>query len=190
MKQARSLAILQESFTFELSGVARDREMNFLPPGLCEIQTGKLICGPIGAVMKAPPSAGVHQGKLDLPGDVGTVNRPVTALHLAVNRADHAKGNPRDDENQTESSLIVHGTHSSWHLPCRLENIGVFQPDQLVQRQILKSVLARLLNEFRRDPLYFGADNFVAAQALESGGLQRFHILRRDTLNFHRDDLI
>src|SRR5467141_2277411 len=92
--------------------------MNFLPPGLRKIQTGKLICGPIGAVMKVPPRAGVHQGKLDLPGNVRTVNRPVAALRLAVNRADHAKRNPRDDENQTKGSFVVHGMHSSWHLPC------------------------------------------------------------------------
>src|SRR6267143_3221017 len=123
MNQARSLTIIQISFAFEFSGVARDREMNFLPPGLREIQPGKLICGPIGAVMKVPPCAGVHQRKLDLPWNVRTVNRPVAALRLAVNRADDAKRHPCDDENQTESSFVVHGTHPSWHLSCHLENI-------------------------------------------------------------------
>src|SRR6266446_2175200 len=101
--------------------------MNFLPPGLREIQTGKLICGPIRTVMKVPPSAGIHQGKLDLPGNVRMVNRPVAPLHLAVNRADHAKRNPRDDENQPESSFVVHGTHSSSRLSRNSENIGVLQ---------------------------------------------------------------
>src|SRR5712664_856908 len=90
--------------------------MNFLPPGLREIQTGKLICRPIRVVVKVPPRAGIHQGKLDLPRDVGTVNRPIATLHLAVNRADHAKRNPRDDEHQTESSFVVHGTHPSSRL--------------------------------------------------------------------------
>src|SRR5882762_6416435 len=92
--------------------------MNFLPPGPREIQTGKLVCGPIGAVMKVPPCARAHQGKLDLPGNVRTVNRPVATLHLAVNRADHAKRNPRDDENQTKGSFVVHEMHSSWHRTC------------------------------------------------------------------------
>src|SRR6267143_2199465 len=190
MKQACSLALLQVSLTFKFSSITRDREMNFLPPGLRKIQTGKLICGPIGAVVKVPPGSRVHQRKLDLPGDVGTVNRPVATLHLTVNRADHGKRNPCDDENTTESPFVVHGTHSSPRLARNSENISVLYCNQLFQSQVLKSMLACLPDEFRIDSHHLGAGDLITAQVFESSGLQRFHVFSRDSLNFHSDDLI
>src|SRR5207253_3890316 len=45
-----------------------------------------------------------------------------------------------------------------------LENSRLLEGDQFVERQVLEAVLARFVDEFRRDPLDFCADEFIHVQ--------------------------
>src|SRR5260370_1244368 len=82
------------------------------------------------------------------------------------------------------------GPHSSPYFQRNSQNVRVLERHQLVQSQILKPVLPRLLDELRRYPLHFRADELLAIQVLEACRLHRFHILRRDSLNLHPDQFV
>src|SRR6266699_2212755 len=82
------------------------------------------------------------------------------------------------------------GCHPSPSSSRRSENIGVLERHEFVQRQVLKSVLARFFNELRRDSLHLRADDFFALQILEASCLQSLHVLRRDSLHLHPDQLM
>src|SRR5260370_27332673 len=61
MKETGAFPVVKKPFAFEFSGVARDREMNFLSSWLREIQTSKLARGPVPTVVQLMPAAGIHQ---------------------------------------------------------------------------------------------------------------------------------
>src|SRR5437016_6442078 len=68
-----------------------------------------------------------------------------------------------------------------------LENSRLLEGDQFVERQVLEAVLARFVDEFRRDPLDFCADEFIHVQVFESRILHELYVLRRNALHFHSD---
>src|SRR5713226_5977597 len=51
-------------------------------------------------------------------------------------------------------------------------------------------MLARFFNELRRDSLHLRADDFFALQILEASCLQSLHVLCRDSLHLHPDQLL
>src|SRR5260370_6441882 len=84
MKQPGAFTVMQKPFAFEFSRVSRDRKMNFLPSRLGEIQSRTIGRRPLRTGVKVMPGAGVHQGKLHLPWDVGAPDGPVAALCIAA----------------------------------------------------------------------------------------------------------
>src|SRR6266436_6490133 len=82
--QPGAFTAMQKPFAFEFSRVSRDRKMNFLPSRLGEIQSRKIGHRPLRTGVKVMPGAGVHQGKLHLPWNVGAPDGPVAALCIAA----------------------------------------------------------------------------------------------------------
>src|SRR5712691_2782866 len=113
MKETGAFAVVKKPFAFEFSGVARDREMNFLSSGLCEIQTRKLARGPVRTVMEVMPAAGIHQRKLDLPLNVRPPDGPVATLRLSASRCGNSKYDSRDRQNENNGSMLFHGMSPS-----------------------------------------------------------------------------
>src|SRR6266851_9489605 len=109
MKETGALPVVKKPFAFEFSGVARDREMNFLSSGLREIQTRKLARGPVRTVMEVMPAAGIHQRKLDFPLNVRAPDRPISALRVSAPRFGDSKYDSRDRQNENNGSMLFHG---------------------------------------------------------------------------------
>src|SRR5947207_8768247 len=99
------------------------------------------------------PGAGIHQGKLHLPRSVRAPDSPVAALCLAAESLGDSEDNAGDYQDKTDGSLQIHRTSLLLRCAPNSQNVCVLERHQLVQSQILKSVLAGLLDELRRDPL-------------------------------------
>src|SRR6266702_1786926 len=109
MKETGAFAVVKKPFAFEFSGVARDREMNFLSSGLREIQTRKLARGPVRTVMEVMPAAGIHQREFNFPLNVRPPDRPISALRLSAPRFGNSKYDSRDRQNENNGSMLFHG---------------------------------------------------------------------------------
>src|SRR6266702_6587715 len=109
MKETGAFAVVKKPFAFEFSGVARDREMNFLSSRFCEIQTRKLARGPVRTVMEVMPPAGIHHRKLDFPLNVRPPDRPISALRVSAPRFGDSKYDSRDRQNENNGSMLLHG---------------------------------------------------------------------------------
>src|SRR5713226_8752418 len=133
MEKSRALAVVHEPFAFEFSGIPRDREMHFLPARFGEIQSGKLAHGPFRAGMKMMPAARIHQGKLYFPRLVGMANRPIAALRLAAKGGSESERGAGSGKNQTHHSIRIHGAFLLCCFSWPLENIRVFQRNQLFE---------------------------------------------------------
>src|SRR6266704_3486694 len=70
-----------------------------------------------------------------------------------------------------------------------LENSRLLEGDQFVERQVLESVLARFVDEVRRDPLHFHPDQLLRV-GLEPEGLHAFDVFRGNPLHFHSDEVL
>src|SRR5258708_38940396 len=84
MKQPGAFTVMQKPFAFEFSRVSRERKMNFLPSRLGEIQSRKIGRRPLRTVVKVIPGAGLHQGNLHLPWNVGAPHGPVSPLAISA----------------------------------------------------------------------------------------------------------
>src|SRR5216683_8018430 len=109
MKETGALPVVKKPFAFEFSGVARDREMNFLSSGLREIQTRKLARGPVRTVVEVMPAAGIHQRKFNFPLNVRPPDRPISALRFFAPRFGNSKYDSRDRQNENNGSMLFHG---------------------------------------------------------------------------------
>src|SRR6266568_5124450 len=109
MKETGAFPVVKKPFAFEFSGVARDREMNFLSSGLREIQTRKLARGPVRTVMEVMPAAGIHQREFNFPLNVRPSDGPVATLRLSAPRFGNSKYDSRDRQNENNGSMLFHG---------------------------------------------------------------------------------
>src|SRR5260370_37521388 len=96
--------------------------------------------------------AGIHQGKLHPPRSIGAPDGPVAALRFAAESFRDTQDDAGDYQDKTDDSFQVHGTSSSPYFQRDSQNVRVLERHQLVQSQILKPVLSRLLDELRRNP--------------------------------------
>src|SRR6266568_3144759 len=127
MKETGAFAVVKKPFAFEFSGVARDREMNFLSSGLREIQTRKLARGPVRTVMEVMPAAGIHQREFNFPLNVRPSDGPVATLRLSAPRFGNSKYDSRDRQNENNGSMLFHGMSPLSSLSRPSENIGVLE---------------------------------------------------------------
>src|SRR6266568_1254789 len=139
MKETGAFPVVKKPFAFEFSGVARDREMNFLSSGLREIQTRKLARGPVRTVMEVMPAAGIHQREFNFPLNVRPSDGPVATLRLSAPRLATPNTIPAIARMRTMDRCCFMGYHPSPSSSRRSENIGVLERHEFVQRQVLKS---------------------------------------------------
>src|SRR6266704_3476694 len=127
MKETGAFPVVKKPFAFEFTGVARDREMNFLSSGLREIQTRKLARGPVRTVMEVMPAAGIHQREFNFPLNVRPPDRPISALRVSAPRFGDSKYDSRDRQNENNGSMLLHGMSPLSSLSRPSENIGVLE---------------------------------------------------------------
>src|ERR1700742_1597025 len=82
VKKAGALAVVEKALALELSGIARDGEVDILASGLREVHTYKKARGPVGGVVRVAAVVMFDQRELHLSGFVGLADGPVAVACL------------------------------------------------------------------------------------------------------------
>src|SRR5580700_8620984 len=195
VEYSSTFPVVEEPFAVNLACVAGDREMNILTSGSRKVHALKRTRRPVRFVTRRTAVMVFDQRKLDFAGIVRLAQGPIAALNIrrsilhrnqknagcdGRSRPSKRGGSPAPGKNgRSEAGFLEIGL--------RIQNPQLSQLNQLLQSQILESMLLRTLNELRRNILHLGA-NDVADTELVSCGLQSLDEFRRDVLHAHGNE--